>query len=286
MRTRTMTIAEMKQRKAELGYSNEQLALLSGVPLSTVQKIFSGTTKTPRHQTLEALEAILKVKPGYNYNFDTDASTNVNASRICEAVQPYYIPKRKQGEYTVEDYRALPDERRVELIDGVIYDMSAPTTIHQIVQLEVALRLRMHIAAKGGDCIAMMAPTDVQIDMDEFTMVQPDVFVVCDRNKFTRPCIFGVPDLIIEILSPSTKNKDTYIKGKKYKESGVREYWLVDPDKLKIMVYDFTNEEESHIPRIYGFTDEVPVSIFDGECVIDFKEIYEAFRFILDTTSK
>ena len=119
---------------------------------------------------------------------------------------------------------------------------------------------------------------------DDKTMVQPDVFVVCDRNKLTGYTVEGAPDLIVEILSPSTKRKDMTIKLNKYLEAGVREYWLVDPEKKKVIVYlsgdgDLVDDLDV---MIYGFDDPVPVMIFDGECVIDMKEMYENNRFLFD----
>ena len=117
-----MTVAEMRERKAQLGYTNEMIAELSGVPLSTVQKIFAGVTEKPRYETLRAIERVLSETPG-------------GASRVCEEALSYMT--KKQGEYTVEDYFKIPDERRVELIDGVIYDMTAPFSVHQMIQGEI-----------------------------------------------------------------------------------------------------------------------------------------------------
>jgi len=273
---RILTIEQMKERKQVLGYSNEQLALLSGVPESTIQKIFSGTTRSPRRKTLEKLDAILRVKDGDSYVFTYTNDT----SKVAETANPYYIAQKRQGEYTVDDYEALPDERRVELIDGVIYDMSAPSTIHQIIQGEIAAQLRQYIRANGGKCVSFVAPTDVQIDCDKFTMVQPDVFVVCNRDLITKKRIIGAPDFIIEIISPSTKSKDMGVKLEKYADSGVKEYWLVNPDKMRISVHYFADEDEP--PRIYPFKSRVPVSIFGGECFIDFNEVYAAFSFITE----
>ena len=91
--------------------------------------------------------------------------------------------QKKSRECTLEDYYQLPDERRAELIDGVIYDMSAPTIIHQKISLEISVRFHAFISQKKGACMVFSAPVDVQLDCDEKTMVQPDVLVVCDREK-------------------------------------------------------------------------------------------------------
>ncbi len=274
-----MTIQEMKQRKKELGYTNEMVSELSGVPLGTVQKVFAGVTTCPRYDTLAALERLFveKKEEGVSYYSDWMKGGKVSqySDRIGEEAAPYQI--KKQGEYTLNDYYAMPDEHRVELIDGVIYDMGAPTSIHQAIILELVSRLREYIREKNGICMPFIAPVDVQLDCDDKTMVQPDVLVVCDRDKVIKRCVYGAPDFVIEILSPSTRKKDMFIKLTKYKEAGVREYWLVDPDKKNVLVYNL--EEESY-PKIYGFDSKVPVAVFDGECEVDFSEIYEYVSFL------
>lgn len=264
-----MTIQEMKRKKKELGYTNEMVSELSGVPLSTVQKVFAGATTCPRYETLMALEKLFKDKTqnedtGYHYS-----------DRISEPVTSYQV--KKQGEYTLEDYYALPDERRVELIDGVIYDMGAPNVLHQIICTAIWRVLMEYIEKKKGSCLPLVSPVDVRLDCDDKTMVQPDVLIVCDRDKVTKGCVYGAPDFIVEIISPSTRKKDMYIKLAKYTEAGVREYWLVDPDKKKVLVYDLEHEE---CPAIYGFDSKVPIAIFDGECEVDFAEIYEYISFL------
>ena len=173
----------------------------------------------------------------------------------------------------------MPDERRIELIDGVIYDMSSPNNVHQLIGSEIRDQLKSYIREKGGDCIPFVAPADVQLDCDDKTMVQPDVFVVCDRSKIIKRCTYGAPDLIVEILSPSTRKKDISIKLKKYIGAGVAEYWIVDPDKKTVVVYDFAHDE---LPAIYGFDAKVPVALFDGECEVDFAEIYEYVSFLYE----
>ncbi|GFI49418.1 MAG: helix-turn-helix domain-containing protein [Dorea sp.] len=254
-----MTVSEMRKRKKDLGYTNEKISELSGVPLGTVQKIFAGVTDSPRYDTLQALEKVF-VKEW---------------SMLVESVTAYQV--KRQGEYTLDDYYALPDERRVELIDGVIYDLSAPTSIHQLIGSEIQECFRSYIREKGGTCIPFAAPIDVQLDCDDKTILQPDVLVVCDRSKIIRRCIYGAPDLIVEILSPSTRKKDLTVKLRKYIGAGVSEYWIVDPDKKKVVVYDFAHEE---LPAVYGFDSKIPAGIFKGECEVDFAEIYEYISFL------
>jgi len=254
-----MNIEEMKKIRTEQGYSYELLAELSGVPLSTVQKIFSGVTQQPRYETLRALEAILDPK----------------SSRVSESIAPYLTGR--QGEYTIEDYYNLPDDCRAELIDGVIYYMTAPLTIHQYIIPQIWSILNDHIRSNKGGCIPMMAPTDVHLMCDGKTMVQPDIFVLCNREKLTKKRIEGAPDMVIEVLSPSTRRKDMTVKLNKYSEAGVREYWIVDIDARKVVVYLLDGDM---IPRVYTFEDRVPVAIFGNKCEVDFAEIDEQISFM------
>ena len=180
---------------------------------------------------------------------------------------------KKQGEFTIGDRNALPEDHPSELIDGVIYNMPSPTLRHQSISGAIYRQLWNYVDAHGGNCMPFIAPTDVRLDRNERTMVVPDVFVICqpddgriDNDKY----INGAPDLIIEVLSPSTRRKDMFTKLHKYEAAGVREYWIVDSQKEKVIVYLFG--EESDV-SLYGFDSEVPVGIYQGECRIDFRRI-------------
>lgn len=265
-----MNIEQMRYYKQQKGYSLDKLAELSGVPRGTIQKIFSGETKSPRYDTLKALEDVLKpAEVSYQDVYDSSDEKHGFVS------EPAFTYKTVEGNYTLDDYYALPDERRVELIDGVFYDMSAPTTIHQIVAIYMLNQIVNFIKDKGGDCIPFIAPTDVQLDCDNRTMVQPDVMILCDRNKLIRRCIMGAPDFVVEVLSPSTKRKDAMLKLNKYREAGVREYWMVDADKERVVAYFF---EEDELPVIYGSGARIPVGIYGGELQISMKEIFDSVR--------
>ena len=159
-----MTLTEMRERKKELGYSYEQIADMSGVPLSTVQKVFSGATQSPRYETLLAIETVL---------------ADYSISKVSEAAHQYgNRPVKKQGEYTIEDYYNWPEDERIELIDGVIYDMGAPTYDHQDLIGEIAYVFKKFVKERNGKCRVNVAPLDVQLDRDNKTMVQPDIMIV------------------------------------------------------------------------------------------------------------
>ena len=179
---------------------------------------------------------------------------------------------KEQGMFTLEDYYTLPDDYRVELIDGVFYDMAAPGLSHQGVSMSLSNKFYNFISKKKGPCRVFSAPVDVQLDCDNRTMVQPDIMILCDMKKFTERCIMGAPDFVVEILSESTKKKDSTIKLEKYRSAGVREYWMIDLKKERIIVHSFEKQED---PVIYGFESIVPVGIYEGDLMVDFKELKE-----------
>jgi len=275
-----MTIEEMRARKKELGYTYEQIAELAHLPVGTVQKVLGGITKAPRYDTRLALERVLLPKSVFEYVCQEENS-ELFSQIARDAMAAYQV--KKPGDFTVEDYLALPDDERVELIDGVFYDMASPTVVHQIISGQMYIQLNVFIKKNRGQCIPAIAPLDVQLDCDNKTMVQPDVLIVCDRNKFRHGRIYGAPDFLVEVLLPSTKRKDMTKKVQKYADAGVREYWIVDPDKKKILVYYF---EDDDMPMLYGFDSIVPVNIYQGECVIDFKEIFSYIEFLYDRTDE
>ncbi len=270
------TLDEMRLLKKQMGYSNQEIADKSGVPYSTVQKLLSGTTTSPRHETLSALNRFFSTAiPAYH---TVQSLRSKDASMVSDSTAPYYSKsEKKQGEYTLEDYLALPDEQRVELIDGVFYVMFSPSIPHQLISGELYRIISNHIRESGGNCIPFIAPADVQLDCDNRTIVQPDVFIVCDRTKLDHARSYGAPDMIIEVLSPSTKKKDMFIKLNKYQNADVREYWMIDLKNERIIVYQF---ERDDLVTIYGFSDSVPVGIYDGELQINFKEITDYFNWI------
>ena len=160
----------------------------------------------------------------------------------------------------------------MELIDGVFYDMSAPTSPHQLIGGSIHSQLLNYRSAHKGKCLPMVSPIDVQLDCDNKTMIQPDVLIICDRSKITKKGIFGAPDFIVEVLSPSTRKKDMTLKMTKYLNAGVREYWMIDPDKRKVITYNLATMD---IPMIYGFTEDIPVGIWYNKCLINLSEVDE-----------
>lgn len=177
---------------------------------------------------------------------------------------------KQPGEYTIEDYYAWPKDQRVELIDGTIYIMEAPGVVHQRIAGRILSRLDASIEKRKGSCIPLPSPVDVRLDCDDKTMLQPDLIIVCDKDKIKRWGIMGAPDFILEILSRSTRRKDCTKKLQKYCDVGVREYWIIDPEKKILLTYDFMHD---NLPCIYPLAGTAGLALYDGELQIDLDEI-------------
>ena len=163
--------------------------------------------------------------------------------------------------YTAEDYWSLPEGERAELIDGKFYDMAPPSRIHQEIVSGLHYAVRKYISNHNGICKVYPAPFAVNLDADDKDWVEPDVTVICDLNKLTKRGCSGAPDLVFEVVSPSSRKLDYGIKNVIYSQSGVREYWIVDPIKERVTVYHY---EEDVAPVIYGFDQDIPVGIYPG----------------------
>lgn len=162
--------------------------------------------------------------------------------------------------YTIEDIYALPEGRRAELIDGRIFDMAPPNTRHQILVGKLTQKIANYIDAKDGGCKVIPAPFAVFLNQDDRNYVEPDVSVICDKNKLDEKGCQGAPDWIIEVVSPSSQQMDYGIKLFKYRTAGVREYWIVNPQTHTVNVFDFEKEKRS---GQFRFDEEISVCIYD-----------------------
>ena len=178
------------------------------------------------------------------------------------------MPLPKEELYTIDDIYALPEGERAELIDGHIYYMAPPSRTHQKISMELSSLIREYIRTNKGKCEVYAAPFAVYLDEKTNTYVEPDISVICDPNKLDDKGCKGAPDWIIEIVSPSSKRMDYYTKLFKYRTTGVREYWLVDPGKDIILVYNFEQEYSEQ----YTFKDSVRAGIYE-DFAIDFSAI-------------
>ena len=182
-----------------------------------------------------------------------------------ESAQPDYNRK-----YTVAEYHTWDESFRAELYEGDLVVMEVPTRKHQ--KISGKLFLQLGIFLNGKPCEVYYAPFGVRLSMKEESIFEPDIVVVCDESILTERGCIGAPDMVIEILSPSTARRDKKIKFAKYKEAGVREYWIVDPDTDQVQVNIFSNNE--CITKIYNETDIAPVTVLK-DCEINLSEVFE-----------
>ena len=296
-----MTIKDLQIKKKELGLTSKAISELSGIPLGTVNKVLGGFTKSPRYETVQAIERVLTrpadpAAPGAPSAWKATPGRYAAVPRteqLQEAAAPYagYIygstarkgyddsypglPFKRQGEYTAADRDLLPPDVRTELIGGVLYDLASPKNIHQILIGRLYNALTRCIEESGRDCLVIMAPSDVWLTSGDKTIVQPDLYVLCGPDMIKEDgYTHGAPPLVIEILSASTASRDRGLKLFTYLEAGVQEYWIVDPQKKRILVYHFMeNEGDALDPSLYSFDDDVPVGISGGYCRVCFPEI-------------
>ena len=161
--------------------------------------------------------------------------------------------------YTIDDIYALPEGQRAELIDGQMYMMVPPRTIHQRISSALHAAIYQYVKSEKGSCEVFAAPFAVFLNADDKNYVEPDISVICDKDKLDEYGCKGAPDWIIEIVSPSDSHRDYGIKLFKYRTAGVREYWIVNPMTKTVTVYDF--EDESGTNQ-YTFDDEISVRIY------------------------
>ena len=179
--------------------------------------------------------------------------------------------------YTEADYYALPDDVRTELINGVFYDMAAPSQLHQEVLGELYTEIKEHIRINNGKCRVIPAPFDVKLEKNKDNIVQPDISVICDPEKLDGKRCNGAPDWIIEIVSPGNPAHDYIRKLNLYKDAGVREYWTVNPEATEaaVNVCRFMNKPSEY--EDYELKDTVSSGIFET-LKINFKEIMERIQ--------
>ncbi|MCM1264508.1 MAG: Uma2 family endonuclease [Butyrivibrio sp.] len=167
---------------------------------------------------------------------------------------------KKEEIYTIEDIYALPDGERAELIDGKIYYMAPPNTRHQRIVSDLHYQIADFIKQHNGGCEVFPAPFAVFLNKDDKNYVEPDISIICDKNKLDDKGCNGAPDWIIEIVSPSSRQIDYMSKLFKYRTAGVREYWIVDSERQMVTVYSFETDTMGQ----YNFGEEVPAGIYAG----------------------
>ena len=293
-----MNKPDLKTRKKALSLTTAEVALLADLPVSTVSKIMTGETKNPTTLTIEKIDAALKKEEArcrleayllamkdyciehQTEDFDSSKFEKIYRKKhkledkpISEAdslLEPYPIwgnaALKKKKSVSVKEYFKMSVENRwVELVDGRMVINEAPGMAHQMLVKSINKQIEHFIDENHGDCQVFDMGVNVQLDANEDTILIPDILVICDKSKIKDFGILGAPDWVIEVVSPSTRHYDYKKKTYKYLSHGVREVWLVDPDKKVIVTYV---DGEYMMSHLYQFGDEVPVAIYDGRLKI------------------
>ena len=178
------------------------------------------------------------------------------------------MPLLQERLYATDDIYALTDEQRADPIDDHIYCMAPTGQKHQLIARDLFMIIHNYIKSKGVPYEPYIALFAVFLNEDDKNYVEPDISVICDQHKLNDKGCVGTPDWIIEIVSPGSRRTDYFTKLFKYRTAGVREYWIVDPDKSRTMVYNFESEDTLE----YSFSDSVQSGIYP-DFVIDFGEL-------------
>ncbi|MGX8729215.1 MAG: Uma2 family endonuclease [Lachnospiraceae bacterium] len=291
-----MTIAEMQARKVELGYSNEMLSKLSGIPASTIQKVLGGFTRAPRRKTLLALEKVLggdAADEGGETSLQHDSTGEGGETSLQhdstgeggEASLPQDSgdenpltaaktkPSRKRGRKqkirsyepdlgNLSEIEALRKSGRGEMIDGLLYALPAPTRQHQELVAKLLIQLAGHLYENKIPGNLLLSPFGVYLSGENGKdYFEPDLFYVHNPEKLTEKGCIGAPDWILEIASPATKFRDLTIKPYKYRAAGVQECWIIDLEAKVTVTYRFGDEEEM---QIFRFEEPVLSRFFPG----------------------
>ena len=261
-----MTLHEILALKDSLGISIVNTSRLSGVPVITIAKIFSGETEHPRQVTLDAIERGLRSPEAISY------SKKFGYLNSSEGTSPKKNFDPDQEFHTYEEFEALPEGSRVELIDGRFYDMGAPTPVHQQIIDEIHFQIRSQIKEKGGKC-RPMSGIALQLDRSERngTGLIPDFVIICDKTNLHKKSFHGVPEFVLEVLSPSNRKIDLGIKMLKYQQYGAKEYWIVDPVKERLIIYNFMDDSEN--PIVLPLTGSRGLAFYQGTISVDLQPI-------------
>lgn len=183
--------------------------------------------------------------------------------------------------YTYDDYLTWPDNERWEIIDGVPYMQAAPSWQHQAISGQLLKQFLIYL--DGKPCQAFSAPFDLRLpeygekDEDTTHIYQPDILVICNKEGLKGTGYYGSPNLVIEVLSPSTAKTDKLLKFNQYEKAGIKEYWIVEPDTKLVSVFIMQDNNRYGRPEIYSETDNVKVSIF-ADLTIDLTTVFESIE--------
>ena len=256
--------SRIQQMRESKGLTQKNIEAITGIHQAEISKI-ERAVGNPSIATLEKIASAA----GHRMNvIFEDRGIKKNVPEAL-GVAKYLKSGKYQGEYVISDLDDIPEDMKVELIDGCIYDLAAPSIMHQEIVGEMSFLIRDFIKKKKGECTVLDGAGQVFVNDDKNLLI-PDIMVVCDKSKLEYKNVVGAADFIIEVASPGNSRRDYGIKQTVYMENGVREYWIIDPKRRKLVVY--INDGEA-CPEIHNFSETVGVGIYDGELTIDLRDV-------------
>ena len=292
-------IKNLKKRKKALGLTTAKLAYLAELPVGTVSKIMTGETRNPSYLTIEKLdnvltheEMIFRINAYREYltrylkehgaeDFDQKLVEKKyrQEHNLSNAPIPFAVPKKENDDIgnlaiakdmrlDISFFHEIGEDKLLEIIDGKLIINEAPSLKHQMLVQNVGKVIDRFIDGNKGSCRMFNVGVNVYPDEDNYSALIPDIVVICDPDRIKDDGIYGSPDWIIEITSPSTRHRDYNEKMHKYMGSGVREYWIVDLEKEKVTTYI---EGEPMMAYIYSFDDDIPVYIYEGKLKLNIR---------------
>ena len=222
------------------------------------------------------------MKPEEKSNYPPEYESGELNREIQKAAEPAAVYGKQR--YSYADYLSWTDDKMRELIDGIAYAFSAPFRKHAHACSVFMVKIGSFITRRKGKCKIYTAPFDVRLPMDGeasdnkiYNVVQPDICVICDPSKLDERGCIGAPDLVVEVISPSTCKKDITLKFNLYEKSGVKEYWIVYPNDKAVTVFLLQpegNYDEGTTYELINGANKVPVLTLEG-LVIDLEELFD-----------
>lgn len=251
-----------------ISMTQKELSEITGISQADISRIERGMSNVSMSTMIRLMDGVGKK---VDFSYSAKEFNRYENMAIPSGVN-LFADGKKQGEFTLFDIYNAPEDDRYELIDGVIYSQAAPSFIHQHIISAVHFTLQSYIVAHNGECIVLESPIGVQFEHNDKDYLEPDLVVLCDKGKIRTNGIIGAPDFVLEVTSPSTKMQDYTTKLNIYAREGVKEYWIIDPEKRSIVKYDFSIDA---MPEIHFFNEDIPVNLYDGKCIVNLKEFEE-----------
>lgn len=299
-----MTPEELKTAKKKKGYTSRKLAELSGVPLGTIQKIMSGATSSPRLDTMNALERVL-MEPGTVYSYASSSGISSQPQLLQDTASPFTVSSAEKPDHAhsfssqkstvsssskpdpvmAADEDPLKQTVLHELIAGKRFTLPVCGGIHQILACEVyrqlsdaALKAEKNPVSQKASLpapVICLSPFPLELPGQPGSLLFPDVFVLDSQAEIYSGRITGIPSLVIEVTSPSTRKKDTSLKLETYVSAGVSEYWILDSTDRSIIRWDIAHNNQMAL-----FTFGVPVRVLTESvpCTVDTTRFDELIR--------